>query len=81
MLSGSLEVTVGEERQILRAGDAWYFESALPQSLSQYGRRALRLHQRLLPTNILKDTSIRVFMQSNGEGLRTHLRQKALSPD
>nr|WP_321483457.1 cupin domain-containing protein [uncultured Cohaesibacter sp.] len=37
VLSGSLEVTVGEERQILRAGDAWYFESALPHRFRNTG--------------------------------------------
>lgn len=37
VLSGSLEVTVGEERQILRAGDAWYFESVLPHRFRNTG--------------------------------------------
>ncbi|SFN58395.1 transcriptional regulator, XRE family with cupin sensor [Cohaesibacter marisflavi] len=37
VLSGSLEVTVGDERQILRPGDAWYFESALPHRFRNTG--------------------------------------------
>ena len=37
VISGSLEVTVGEERQILRSGDAWYFESALPHRFRNTG--------------------------------------------
>ena len=37
VLSGSLEVTVGEERQVLRAGDAWYFDSSLPHRFRNKG--------------------------------------------
>nr|WP_321458534.1 cupin domain-containing protein [uncultured Cohaesibacter sp.] len=37
VISGSLEVTVGDERQILRPGDAWYFESALPHRFRNPG--------------------------------------------
>ncbi len=37
VISGSLEVTVGEERQVLRAGDAWYFDSALPHRFRNKG--------------------------------------------
>ncbi len=37
VISGSLEVSVGEERQVLRAGDAWYFDSALPHRFRNKG--------------------------------------------
>lgn len=37
VISGSLEVTVGEARQVLRAGDAWYFDSALPHRFRNKG--------------------------------------------
>ncbi|WP_319495825.1 cupin domain-containing protein [uncultured Cohaesibacter sp.] len=37
VISGSLEVTVGDERQILRPGDAWYFESAQPHRFRNTG--------------------------------------------
>ncbi|WP_319414090.1 cupin domain-containing protein [uncultured Cohaesibacter sp.] len=40
VISGSLEVTIGEERQILRPGDAWYFESALPHRFRNTGAEA-----------------------------------------
>lgn len=30
VIEGVLEVTVGEQRKILRAGDAWYFDSHIP---------------------------------------------------
>ncbi len=37
VISGSLEVTVGDERQILRPGDAWYFESTQPHRFRNTG--------------------------------------------
>lgn len=30
VIEGALEVTVGDQRKILRAGDAWYFDSHIP---------------------------------------------------
>ena len=37
VISGALEVTVGEKRQILRAGDAWYFDSHIPHRFRNKG--------------------------------------------
>ncbi|WP_316859806.1 cupin domain-containing protein [uncultured Cohaesibacter sp.] len=40
VISGSLEVTVGEVRKILRPGDAWYFDSAIPHRFRNPGAQA-----------------------------------------
>jgi mannose-6-phosphate isomerase-like protein (cupin superfamily) len=37
VLSGSLEVTVGTERRILQAGEAYYFNSSLPHRFRNLG--------------------------------------------
>ncbi|PLW76921.1 cupin domain-containing protein [Cohaesibacter celericrescens] len=37
VLSGSLEVSVGEMRQVLRQGDAWYFDSTIPHRFRNKG--------------------------------------------
>ena len=37
VLSGSLEVIVGETRQVLRQGDAWYFDSTIPHRFRNKG--------------------------------------------
>ncbi len=38
ILKGQLEVTVGENRRILQAGDAYYFKSSLPHQFKNLGR-------------------------------------------
>jgi transcriptional regulator with XRE-family HTH domain len=37
VVSGKLEVTVGEERRLLGPGDAWYFESHIPHKFRNTG--------------------------------------------
>lgn len=37
VISGSLEVTIGDQRRVLRAGDAWYFDSHLPHRFRNTG--------------------------------------------
>ena len=39
VIEGSLEVTIGESRKILRAGDAWYFDSHLPHRFRNTGAK------------------------------------------
>jgi mannose-6-phosphate isomerase-like protein (cupin superfamily) len=37
VISGRIEITVGEERKILGPGDAYYFDSRLPHRFRQVG--------------------------------------------
>ena len=43
VISGSLEITVGEQRAVLRAGDAYYFASRIPHRFRNVGRETCRL--------------------------------------
>lgn len=43
ILKGSLEVQVGEERRILKAGDAYYFKSHIPHYFKNVGRDTCEL--------------------------------------
>lgn len=43
VLAGRLEVTVGSERRVLRAGDAYYFRSSQPHSFHNPGTEACEL--------------------------------------
>lgn len=49
ILSGRLEVTVDEERRILGAGDAYYFESRRPHRFRCVGRAPCELISALTP--------------------------------
>ena len=37
VLRGRIEVTVGEERRVLEAGDAYYFQSRIPHRFRNVG--------------------------------------------
>lgn len=43
ILSGSLEVTVGGQTKVLKAGDAYYFKSHLPHQFKNAGRKPCEL--------------------------------------
>src|SRR5690625_811927 len=43
VLSGELEVTVGDRRRVLRAGEAYYFDSRLPHRFRNLGEEEARL--------------------------------------
>ena len=43
ILSGSLEVQVGDEKKVLNAGDAYYFKSTIPHHFKNIGRERCEL--------------------------------------
>tara|TARA_B110000879_G_C10861974_1_gene389566 strand:+ start:106 stop:654 length:549 start_codon:yes stop_codon:yes gene_type:complete len=43
ILSGALEVQVGNEKKILKAGDAYYFKSSVPHHFKNVGREQCEL--------------------------------------
>jgi len=40
VISGEIELTVGEQRRVLKAGDAYYFESTTPHRFRNVGKTA-----------------------------------------
>lgn len=43
VLAGELEVTVGDQRRVLKAGEAYYFDSRLPHRFRNLGKEEARL--------------------------------------